>query len=490
MKEYLVNFYHANLDFRIPEFESLCEIFNVKFEYDPTEPTKEHPFMTIKASCEEDMKKVASRSMLIRAFFELWGKGDTYEECIENVKTSPHPDMESAFSDDKSFKYIVEGYGAKLTMKEQLDIIDKFAFLPLKGPVDLKNPDVKIWILEDWGLPEMKDNAHTKPEKFKRVFLFREVAFGNRKLVSKYDLKKRTYLGPTSMNAEYSLLISNQAKAQKHSLVWDPFVGTGSLILTSAEFGSAVMGGDIDPRVLQGKGPSKTLLDNFKQKELPPPLDIIRCDNSRLCFRPVEYMDAIVADPPYGIRAGGRKMGSKKEVPDRVDTSKYDEHIPQTVPYPVVEVLTDLLNVSAKHLVIGGRLVYWLPTMRDFTEDQLPAHGCFKLVSNSEQVITRKWSRRLITMEKIKPYDPTVVPFIPKIATRDDLANEDDDDAEDLSYSNLSARVMNQDERRDDRLKRKQQRERKRKEKAATAAAAEAEAGGNPSTSASATTTT
>ena len=57
--------------------------------------------------------------------------------------------------------------------------------------------------------------------------------------------------------------------------------------------------------------------------------------------------DAIVCDPPYGIRAGARKSGSKhkkkkgqegeeeyvvKAVPEELRAA----HIPQTQPYPVV----------------------------------------------------------------------------------------------------------------------------------------------------------
>ena len=37
-------------------------------------------------------------------------------------------------------------------------------------------------------------------------------------------------------------------------------------------------------------------------------------------------------------------------------------HIPQSVPYDVPEVLRDLLVFAAQTLVMGGRLVYWLPT--------------------------------------------------------------------------------------------------------------------------------
>ena len=35
--------------------------------------------------------------------------------------------------------------------------------------------------------------------------------------------------------------------------MFDPFVGTGSLLLTCSHFGAVTLGADLDPRVLRGK---------------------------------------------------------------------------------------------------------------------------------------------------------------------------------------------------------------------------------------------
>ena len=42
-----------------------------------------------------------------------------------------------------------------------------------------------------------------------------------------------------------------------------------------------------------------------------------------------------------------------------------EDYYPPTKPYEMSEVVSDLLNFAAKHLRIGGRLVYWLPTVVD-----------------------------------------------------------------------------------------------------------------------------
>ena len=71
----------------------------------------------------------------------------------------------------------------------------------------------------------------------------------------------------------------------------------------------------------------------------------------------------------------------------------------------MTEVVADLLMFAVKNLVRGGRLVYWLPTVtEDYSIDDLPTHPCMELVANCEQAFGQ-WSRRLITMEKVKDWD-------------------------------------------------------------------------------------
>jgi tRNA G10 N-methylase Trm11 len=43
-----------------------------------------------------------------------------------------------------------------------------------------------------------------------------------------FSLKKRSYLGTTSMSAEWSLLMANMGLVRTDCFVFDPFVGTGA----------------------------------------------------------------------------------------------------------------------------------------------------------------------------------------------------------------------------------------------------------------------
>lgn len=55
---------------------------------------------------------------------------------------------------------------------------------------------------------------------------------------------------------------------------------------------------------------------------------------------------------------------------------------------------------------MGGRLVYFYPVLREDEprETHFPEHPCFKLIAISEQILSSRYSRVLLTMVKIGPY--------------------------------------------------------------------------------------
>jgi tRNA (guanine10-N2)-methyltransferase len=154
----------------------------------------------------------------------------------------------------------------------------------------------------------------------------------------------------------------------------------------------------------------------------------------------------MLGDPPYGVRAGGRKSCARPGAMIRDRAT----HIPPTAPYGLTECLDDLLQLAAQLLVTGGRawsaahtlaawsrrapwpfvgasqprthqprtshpprtrkpprtttptggrLVFWMPSAPDlYREDELPAHPMLSMVANSEQMVSARYSRRLITL--------------------------------------------------------------------------------------------
>lgn len=61
----------------------------------------------------------------------------------------------------------------------------------------------------------------------------------------------------------------------------------------------------------------------------------------------------MVCDPPYGVRAGARKL-TKKDI----DITERESHISQTEVYKVGECCRDLLDFAARLLKIGEQTQY------------------------------------------------------------------------------------------------------------------------------------
>lgn len=114
-------------------------------------------------------------------------------------------------------------------------------------------------------------------------------------------------------------------KVDSGSLIYDPFAGTGSLLIVASHFGAYSIGSDIDGRQIRGKAavskfPKKIPMSENHEKALSMAyksiqtnvsqyqlggrvLDSFVGDIAHHPFRPVSkgIFDAIITDPPYGI---------------------------------------------------------------------------------------------------------------------------------------------------------------------------------------------
>lgn len=414
---YLCVFYHRLLEYRKAEFESLAGLFDGRSGATPLEwrlPEDHHPdspFHLVDLPSEEMARSIANRSILVKGIYEVWGEGRSFEELEEAIRSYPDERTTPYLSPDSTFRISVESFGKAISFHEQNERIQKMAFIPFKGRVNLRNPDHKFCLMDnnDYG-----DTNGLPPIVQRRIFFGREIGAADRKILQTYQLKSRKYLGPTAMDAEIAFLMANQAQVKPGKLVYDPFVGTGSILVAAAHFGAMTMGADIDIRVVRdGRGPDCNVWSNFKQYGLPMPVSLLRADNNLPPWRAglKEMFDAIICDPPYGVRAGGRKSGGRKLLKGAVDPytvpdDKRTDHIPSTAPYSLVECVHDLLNLAARMLVMGGRLVYFYPVLREENspDPTFPEHPCFELVTTCEQILSFRYSRVLVTMVKVAPY--------------------------------------------------------------------------------------
>lgn len=345
-----------------------------------------------------DARAVAGRCLLVRAIFLVGGHGFDYGDCLRDamgmLRGEVYKDM---LEEETSFKCKVFAFGRKYDMGEQKLRMGKFGSLLslFKGKVRLEGPDEEFWIMED-VFPKMGHFVDTGHEEGTRqVFIGRLVGLGNAGLGARFTLKKRRYIGPTSMDAELAFVMMNMGKVGKGKVVVDPFCGTGSILVSAAAFGAHTVGCDMNILALRGKSERENVVANFEQYALVKPLGLVRCDLLNTAMRKRQWVDAIVCDPPYGIKEGTRAFK-----PTTVHDSSRP-YFPPTVRVRFSDFLQSLLLFAAGTLVEGGRLVYWLPTTKEYTDSDVPRHPGLRIVSNCEQPLTTRMSRRLITMERV-----------------------------------------------------------------------------------------
>ncbi|KAI1795660.1 tRNA guanosine-2'-O-methyltransferase [Ganoderma leucocontextum] len=374
LTQYLFIFAQVHDDFRIPELLSISELYGFEIKF-PEDRDTSSPFMILGLEGEEHARLLARRCILIRYICEFYARGKSYEEVHERNRT--RSSLWEKYIEDTSFKFLVTSFNHTIPQWRQKDVVESFSYMEFRGKIEMKNPGITLTVFEEY--PDKHGTTREKTEgdgEFDEVWFGRLIEVGSaRPLAKTFDVKKRVYYGNTSMEAEMSLLMANQTLASPGKLIYDPFIGTGSMAYTTAHFGAFVFGSDIDGRQMRGK----------------------------------ELFDAIVTDPPYGVRAGAKRLGRKdnrplREGPPPVHVERPDDqpYVPPTKPYELSELARDLVILARYMLKPRGRLVFFLPTVtEEYEELDIQAMLCdgMELVANSLQNFG-SWGRRLITIRK------------------------------------------------------------------------------------------
>ncbi|KAE8260198.1 hypothetical protein A4X13_0g502 [Tilletia indica] len=426
---------------------------------------------------DEAARAICARSTQVKAIYAYWSAGRSYADTHTLLKTQPRSlakwkrfDEEGGAS--SSWKASFLSINQSMGTKDTIERINSFGFFDFQGPISLKKAEREWGIIEEHsfhanqeeaqmryleaqrnlqasssstitptlppsdslGIPEEEqedEGTNGGGEKKRRgrktdardnliqVVVGQLVALGTaRDLITKMDLKKRVYIGNTSMPAEQSLLMATMALAKPGKIIYDPFAGTGSILYACAQYGAYVMGSDIDARMMKGKdvvkkGKGKTGLSRaagqYGLEDLV--LDGLGADMTQHPWRRGGIFDAIVADPPYGIRAGAKRLGRRNlarqrdepfQMADGSLAHELSDYIAPTRPYHLLDLTRDLLDFAHYLLVPKGRLVFWLPCVNedDGQAVEVPERAGMRLVASSTQDFGR-WSRMLITVEKV-----------------------------------------------------------------------------------------
>lgn len=426
-KRYLLHFVHEHITFRWTEFTSLASKHDCKFRLlSDSEHIKSKPYIIVElvsGSHEEDLIRCARDSYLLKGLYELWAQSHESLEHLALVAAKSEEFLSQTYSSpEQTFRVNCLSFGSKLTQETKVKWIQKMEFMEtFDARPNLSRPKQTYCIFEM--------NGQTKVTSLwkKEYFFGRQIVESNRSAIEKYSLKRRRFIANTSMDPMLSLITANCAKVKPSDLVYDPFVGSGSLLIAAAHKGAKTLGADIDWPLLHGKSrPSRKgqqmraegegVRANFQQYSLGDNyIDVFVSDITRSPLRNDLIFDAIISDPPYGIRECSEKIGSKRE---RKVISDDKVRYPAKMAYKLQDLYSDLLTLAAEHLKIRGRLVFYLPIAKDSkykAKDFIPRHRCLELVSFCEQALTSKASRLLIVMEKTKRPEDDDQAYVPHI---------------------------------------------------------------------------
>jgi tRNA (guanine10-N2)-methyltransferase len=413
----LFHFAHEHVDFRVPEISSIASSFGIDFVI-PSDYDNRSPYLVVNLPTEESARQIMSRSVTAKSVFEVWAQDSIYSCLHQKLKALPSSLVDQYVKkSDASFRVRVECFNKQISLHDRIARVEQLldGVLEFTGPMDLSDNCTNTFYLLEYYGPQ----GAPPPDEPHLIYFGRWICDGHRDAINKYQLQKRHFIGNTSMDPMLSLIMSNMAKVTRGSFVYDPFVGTGSLLIACAHFGAYVIGTDIDYKTLHAVGKSsragqkwrakdETVYNNLCQYGLGQYyIDVLVADASlSKLWRSQLLFDAIVADPPYGVREPMKKLGSKKDKIKNVDDAYHASHIPSKTDYTMTDILADLLRFAANFLTVNGRLVYWLPVFRDeYKPENIPQHQCLQLIANTEQTLNQRVSRRLITMQKVKQPD-------------------------------------------------------------------------------------
>lgn len=290
--------------------------------------------------------EVAARCIGCKGVFQILGDGDTLEDCIHKVGHLSDAQILGLIQGSWSMQVKMMGRSERLHPIERRDRVESFRDVLgvlVKRKVVLNNPDHELVLLEDCRRLETDPNSG-QPQAPRHVHLLLKAPSSTnptvRELAEWSDVKKRAFIGTTTIPADRALLMSNLGLVKEGRTVLDPFCGSGGLLLSSALLGARVVGADVDAELLSfsdsplrfpnsphrpdrgvelvSYGDSFTEL-GLEQPTLLPGLDIQSDDvvTRVLQANHGQRYDTIITDPPYGIRESSSKM-SDDQITERL----------------------------------------------------------------------------------------------------------------------------------------------------------------------------
>lgn len=239
-------------------------------------------------SSERDISNIlASRVALTHNISELLLECSFEEQAIEQdiIKSLKTIDFNLIIKNKKTFAVRIKKIGYKSINPEYFErLIGKIIY-------DQLEKKVKVNLNE----PEML---------FYGIFVKNEFIFGInyiqniRSSFTSRALKFRPFFHPSALNPYLARVMVNLAQIKEEDILFDPFCGTGSILIEAFLVGcSRIIGNDINNIMING---SKKNLKEFGINNA----ELLLSDSNHI---PLREISAIVTDPPYGISSSTHK---------------------------------------------------------------------------------------------------------------------------------------------------------------------------------------
>ena len=287
----------------------------------------------------QEWADLAKQSIGCRGLFLILGEGTTRSACKNQArKMATH--FSHHIDDSWCVRFLFLGRQGRLHPKERVDRIEDFAdifeTLTTHYPVDLVHPKHEFWMVEDYRTLYGVKPTHEQAHRYLLLYKVNPSAssYSGIEVTEKLQLTQRPFINTTTMEAPRSIMMAHLAGATHNTSIVDPFCGSGSLLVAAATLGAKTVGSDIAvdllstrPRVIkmpasQGRpdrGKEKVCMyDNFDELQLDHPLllpglDIMSPQSASQLIQANQGMlyDAILTDPPYGIREASSESTSE-----------------------------------------------------------------------------------------------------------------------------------------------------------------------------------
>lgn len=243
-------------------------------------------------------------------------------------------------------------------------------------------------------------------------------------VLGKFALKNRLHLTQTAMEPEIAFIMASLARISHGSKVLDPCCGSAGLLLCAAARGASHLVG-VDQNGMAFVGAHA----DFEKHGLPKPTlvqgDVLQ-PRRTLALCQQEAFDAIICDPPYNIGAPVLVDGQDGRLPSYHEDADFGDDTSASsanaathnVPESAIPDLTaGVLDIARRVLVVGGRVVFFLPVRGDeatlslsqilamreclLIKEEKHASSSLRVIYGRLQRFSPTFSRWLICMERV-----------------------------------------------------------------------------------------